>query len=140
MGGFLLESLSGPVTYVAINVLTEASMALVAWDFGRSARKIFDRDYRVSVRFICRACGRTLGDAYGTERDPVWMLPPSGSSGRRDMPYRILANKPMRFRCHKKCGADVWLRHDGLQDAYRDAVIQQQQGRQVRLPLTDRLG
>jgi len=115
-------------------------MALVAWDFGRSARKAFNHDYKVTVRFLCGRCGRTLGDAYGTEQVPMWLLTPAGSSGRRDMPRRLVTSEPVQLACNKKCGADVRVRYDRLRDAYRDAVIQQQRNRQVRLPLTNRQG
>lgn len=53
------------------------------------------------------------------------------------MPYRMVANEPMRFLCNKKCGADIPVRYARIRDAYRDAVVRQPRDRRIKLPLTD---
>jgi hypothetical protein len=97
----------------------------MAWQAGRTVRGDLDRGY-VRVKIKCR-CGRSLGFVYGTPDRPVERYV-EGS-----VPGKIVSNKPVAFRCHRRCGADYRVSLGNFRAAYKVAAAGPE--RVITLPL-----
>ena len=129
MGGLFGIASTVPVAaqHGRINYGTKCSMSLVAWDAGRTVRGELDQEFPFRISVKCR-CGRSLGFVYGF----------ADRACRRYwkgyVPFTVVSNAPMQFKCHRRCGVDYRLSWGMLQAAYQATLAKPEDNRVLVLP------